>query len=287
MMRSSRFFALTAIAVTASLATTPAGAARNNPNIALDFRPTTVIGAAMPGNVPAGSSFALVVEDARTRSDADYLGTRTDDRDREHVLRATNDVVAFVDAALRHAAVGWGVRVASDAPQRMTIRIAMFELHEKNQAVGANYTANVRLTGQMALADGPSATVTVQGDASRYGKKFSADNTNEVLSDALLESFAALLDSASLWKSEHSAPAAAGGAAASGGTASAAPAITPEELLREIRKLLDSGLANETIESFISSKTLTRPLAADDLHRWKEANVPEAWLRAAMALPVR
>ena len=32
------------------------------------------------------------------------------------------------------------------------------------------------------------------GDATRYGKKFSNDNVNEVLSDALIEAFAALLD---------------------------------------------------------------------------------------------
>jgi uncharacterized lipoprotein YajG len=278
-----RLSGLCAFGVATTLLLTPAVAARNNPRIALAFRPTSIVGAATPANVPAGTSFALVVEDARTRSDAAYLGTRTDDEDREHELEATNDVVAFVDAALRQAAVGWGIQIAPTASQRLTIRIAMFELHEKNQAVGANYKATVRLTGQMALADGHSATVTVASDASRYGKKFSADNTNEVLSDALLEAFAGLVDDASLWKAGGAAPM----AAAPVTDATAAPSLTPEELLREIQKLRGSGLANETIEAFLASKTLTRPLAADDMRHWKEANLPEAWLRTAMGLPVR
>lgn len=183
---------LIGVAIAVALAS-PAAAKKNNPNISLEFVPQQAVAAAV-ANV-AGAMLtrpvALSFEDDRGRDNDREIGWRTDDDDRRHVLTATSDVGAFVREHLVESAQRWGIDFDEAADLTLEIRLLQFQIVETNQAVGANYNAIVRLA--YALRKGgaePRTRSTIMGDATRYGKKFSNDNCNEVLSDALLEAAA-------------------------------------------------------------------------------------------------
>ncbi len=170
----------------------PATAKKNNPNIDLEFLPQQSIGAAV-ANLSGGMldrSVSIEVVDDRRQDDASVIGTRTDDDDRRHNLKATSDVVSFVQETLQQVAGDWGLRVDSDSRLKLRVRLLEIKVLETNQPVGATYNATARVA--YSLED---VSATAFGDATRYGKKFSNDNCNEVLSDALLEAFAEMVNS--------------------------------------------------------------------------------------------
>lgn len=249
-------------------------AKKNNPNIPLEFRPTDAAGAVKPPQLPLGTALSIEVRDDRRVDENDYLGTRTNGDDELFTLRSTVDVPEFVAEALQTAAEDWGLDVREDAPNRLVIELTSYKLHETNQAVGASYESEVRLAGRMELPDGDTAEIHKMGDAFRYGRKFSAANTNEVLSDALLTAFSAMLDDKRLW------------APGSFGTASSVTPLSPEGLLDELLKLQEGGFDDKTIATFLRGQALTRTLTADDLRTWKAEGAKESWMQAAMRLPV-
>lgn len=262
------------------LAVTPVLAKRNVPDFALVYKPTTAVGDVAAPVVPPGVAIAFEVLDARRNTEPDYLGTRTDDDDVKFTLRATNDVPEFVREALRASAVSWGIPVDETSDYRLALRLEMFRVHETNQAVGATYEAEVRLSGRMELPDGAVAEVMRVGDATRYGKKFSNVNCNEVLSDALREAFAALLDDPRLWKGKDPMVVATAGEPAG-------DPLTPDGLLEKLLELRAEGFGDKTIVTFLDKQTLAGPLTADDLRKWKERGIEESWMQRAMKLPVR
>ncbi len=171
-------------------------AKKNNPDITLEYRPQQSV-AATVANVSGAMlerPVALRFEDDRQRDDPSVIGSRTDDDDRKIALRATSDLLEFVRDNFRSAARDWGVRFDSDAGLTLVVRVLETKITETNQAVGATYNAVVRLAYALESGSGEKlVSNTALGDASRYGKKFSNDNCNEVLSDAMLEAFANLV----------------------------------------------------------------------------------------------
>lgn len=277
---------LVALSICCTLAVSPPSlAAKNIPVFDLVFTPTGNVGVAGPalGSQVQQTPLRLRIVDGRQAPDPAVIGSRTDDDDNPYVLKARNEVLPIVEQALARLARDWGVSLSDSSPLTLEIRLVAFAVVETNQAVGASFEAVARLGGE--LRDGAGVerwSGTAKGTATRYGKKFSNDNCNEVLSDALLDSFSKLLESQGLlagWEGK-SAPSAATAAAA-------APAITPAALLEELQRLRREGFDDATLLSVVKQKVLTAKLGTDDMIAWKKAGIPEEVIRAAIELPVR
>lgn len=193
----STLLALAVLLVTASTLS----AKKNNPRIDLDYRPQQTVAGAVANVAGAmlDEPVALRFEDGRKPSDPAKLGTRTDDDDRLTDLIATSSIAEFVDQHLRESAAQWGIELDSDTSRVLHVTLLEVDILETNQAVGATYNATVRLEYSLERGGKTVRSSTTQvGDATRYGKKFSNANCNEVLSDAMLEAFAALFSDADL-----------------------------------------------------------------------------------------
>jgi uncharacterized lipoprotein YajG len=284
-MRRSTPIALALFLVLAMLAPAAATAKKNDPNVRLTWAPTSAVAeaSAAPTSEMRAVTAALVVTDDRAVADKAVVGIRTDDEDRHVELRATTGVADFVEASLASQARRWGFAMADEQGEAgvlLVAKLTQLAVEETNQAVGATYSAEATLEIELRDSAGKTrAKGSYFGDASRYGKKFSNENTNEVISDALAEAFANALGDPSIrnpW----------GGTAAGGGASAAAGPITPEDALREVRDLMADGTGEAAVESWLRGQTLTRALGAEDLARWREAGVPEPAIRVAMTLPV-
>jgi hypothetical protein len=258
-----------------------AAAKKPSPNVALTYAPTTAVAeaSATPSSEMRAVAVALLVSDGRGLADPAVIGNRSDDDDRRSEVRASNDVVAFVESALAKQARDWGfVLAAPEAAGVLLVgKIVQFRIEETNQAVGASYSSEVTLEFELRDRAGKSlASGSYFGDASRYGKKFSAENTNEVLSDALAEALAKGLGDPSLRAAWGGTPAPA-----------AASAITPEAALAELKARKARGADEAALQEYLRQQTLTRALGADDLAAWKAAGVPESVVRVAMTLRVQ
>ena len=111
------------------------------------------------------------------------------------------------------------------------------------------------------------------GDARRYGKKRSAENCNEVLSDATKEAYANLFNNPGLqaaWSGEIAR------------TGTTAQTISGRALLLEVTNLKDQGFSTELIIRFINQHVLTGPLSSQELVEWKAAGLSEAVIQAAL-----
>jgi uncharacterized lipoprotein YajG len=178
-----------------------AHAKRNDPNIQLAYTPTTEVAEAssVPTSEMRAVPAAIELEDDRAVDKA-MIGTRTDDDDRRIELRATSDVGAFVEAALIQQAREWSYVIADpdEANVVLAIKLTQFTVDETNQALGATFEARCTLEVELRRSGAKQWSGVFNGDASRYGKKYSAENINEVLSDALAEAFANALNDSGL-----------------------------------------------------------------------------------------
>jgi hypothetical protein len=266
------------------LATSSAAAARKeNPSLPLAYTPTTAVAeaSAAPTSDMRGVTAALMISDDRAVDDPAVVGSRTDDDDRRSELRATTGVAEFVEASLGKQARDWGFVLADPAEAGVLLvgKITQLRIEETNQAVGASYNAQVAMDFELRDRAGKRlASGNYLGDASRYGKKMSVGNANEVLSDALAEAFASALGDPGLRAAWGGSPS----AAAAGGQA----AITPEAALAGLERLMQPGFEEAALREYLRGKTLTRALGADDLAAWKQAGVPESVIRAAVTMRV-
>lgn len=187
-----------AIVVALALAVSPATAKKKNLNIDLAYTPTEEVAATevSVSKQLSDIALALAVSDERNVDSAEDLGIRTDGDDREHQLVATSDVIEFVTGALVEQAEDWDLNLTEgEAALALAITVERLEVLETNQAVGATYEAWVELDVTLRDSAGNDLwTGGAAGDATRYGRKFSNDNINEVLSDALSEAFGAVVD---------------------------------------------------------------------------------------------
>jgi hypothetical protein len=154
------------------------------------------------------------------------------------------------------------------------VKLVHYFVREADQAMGSSYAAEARVVFAFRTPTGNTvAEGTAAGSARRYGRKRSAENCTEVLSDAIKEAYARLLDDPGLqaaWrgKSTEAAPHVEG--------------VSPAELLGELQGLKRQGFGADLLVDYVSKKTIRSPLTAGDLIQWKEAGMPEAVIRAAI-----
>jgi len=198
-------------------------------------------------------------------------------------VRASNDVIAWSDEVLKKNAAEWGIKTSGDAPLTLAGKLTRFHILESNKAVGSTYNADVRVT--FALKDAQGRTLwegNGTGDATRYGHSYSAENANEVLSDALKEAYADAFNNPGLQSAWTDGKGRASSAAASA-PAATEPAVSPSELLTDLVKLKKQGFTTDLLIDYVNQKTLTKTLSADDLVAWKNAGMPQEVIKAALA----
>jgi hypothetical protein len=264
-------------AATAVLALAGAAVAqeRGSFDIVLRFVPQENVDVSMP-TLPPGvreRPLKLVYEDARPVSDKVVVGDSSDDRDVISPIRAANDVATFGEQVLRRNADQWAIRLAPDADLTLAVRLTRFFVSERKRPIGSTYTAEAQVAFTLADARGrPLWEGAAAGDAARYGRSRSADNCNEVLSNAIKEAYADLFSNVGLqgaWM----------------GKAAPRPPrrIAPADLLADLVKLKGQGFATDVLVDYVNQRTLARALSADDLVRWKDAGMPEEVIKAALA----
>jgi hypothetical protein len=177
----------------------------------------------------------LRVEDARG-ADVATIGHGTNDDDDRFPIRSSADVIQFVSDSAKRVAEEWGVKQAATADRTLTLRLTRFYVEESNKAVGSMYAAEVKFAYSIADKSGRKLFEGISsGSARRYGRARSADNCNEVLSDALKEALANALSDTGL----HNAWV-TGKSSAAGGKATSSESV--EERLRKLDELLQKKL---------------------------------------------
>jgi hypothetical protein len=147
----------------------------------------------------SGKPIKLSITDGRKASDPAVIGESSDDDDKVWPVRTSNDLASWADEVLQKSASEWGVKTADNAPLTLSGELTSLKLVESNKAVGSTY--RVELEVSFSLNDAKGKTLwsgTVPGDTTRYGKKRSADNANEVMRDALREAYTDLFNTPEL-----------------------------------------------------------------------------------------
>jgi len=206
-------------------------------SISLKFVPQEGVQSSSPDLQPAmlDRTTEVRVEDGRGLTDAADIGQGTNDDDKRFIIRATSDVRAFVEETSRQVLSNWGLKITAPARRILNLRVMRFYVDESNKAVGSVYAAEVKLAYTLSDDNGRTlAQGTVGGEAHRYGRARSADNSNEVLSDALKEALASTLSEPTLQNAWISGSA--------GTSAKQTSKETPEERLRKLEDLYKKGL---------------------------------------------
>jgi len=259
-------------------------AKKNDPRVDLQYVPQQNVNHV---NVPLDSELraepvAFAIVDGRGLDDPAFIGTRTNDADREFDLTATGEVVPFLDETIAGMLREWGLTLDDDAPTRLELEVLQYRVRETNQAVGATFESEVRLGCRLSRAGRQLWAGKTSGGAKRYGKKFSNPNVNEVLSDGLLETVAELMSTRSLQAAWVEPP--APDVEVATGEASV---VSPDRLLEDLRRLMSSEFESATILEYLDGKTLSRALNADELVALKSSGVSEDVIRTVIKLPVR
>ncbi len=222
---------------------------------------------------------SLSIAEGRAGDDPAVIGDSSDDDDRVWPVRASNDAIGWASEVLKKNAADWGIKTSADAPMTLAGKLTRFRVVESNKAVGSTYNAEAQVT--FTLQDTQGRTLwegAALGDATRYGKSRSQDNTNEVLSDALKEAYANLFNDAGLqnaWVGKAKPAASA--------AAPSTPTVTPSELLTDLVKLKKQGFTTDLLVDYVNQKTLSSTLSADDLVAWRKADMPDEVIKAALA----
>jgi uncharacterized lipoprotein YajG len=270
------------------LAALRAGARESGPfTMALQYTPQESVGSSSALLAPgmADRPVRLSMADGRGGNDPTIIGEISDHDDKLFPIHASNDVVAWAGEVLRKNAADWGIKVAPDAPLSLAGKLTQLRLNASTKALGSTY--NVEIQAAFTLSDAKGRTLwegATKGEATRYGHARSAENANEVLSDAIKEAYANAindpgLQSAWLGKSKPVASSSAPAAAA----APAEPPVSPADLLADLLKLKKQGFTTDLLVDYVNGKTLTKALSADDLVKWKNAGMPQEVIKAALA----
>lgn len=227
--------ALFLIALTLSFAAL-AKDTRKEVTVNLKFAPQEGVQSNSPDLPPAmlEKPFQLQVEDARGLTAPLTVGQGTNDDDLTFPVLASADPIAHIKDTLQAIAANWGLKAADQKQRVLTVRVVRFFVDESNKALGSVYTAEVRLTFALTSDGRKLAEGSASGEAHRYGRARSAENINEVLSDALKEAFGDALANSQLQSAWTSGKGSAGG----GSTAKE----SVEERLRKLDDLLQKKL---------------------------------------------
>ncbi|HXU29428.1 MAG TPA: hypothetical protein VN851_02525 [Thermoanaerobaculia bacterium] len=258
-------------------------------NVKLRYAPQESVGTNSP-TLEAGISdrpIRIEMADGRTVADLAVIGESTDDDDRVWPVRATNDPIAWAKEVMAKNAGDWGIRVDDGAPLTLAGKLTRFRVVESNKAVGSTYNAEVQFGFQLRDRKGSLLWEgTGAGDATRYGRDRSEDNVNEVFSDATQEAYAAALADTQLqgaWLGKSEPLSAAPMTASVSSERKAGDVLTPEAMLEELVKLKKKGFDADLLVGFVDQKGLSRSLSSDDLLAWKNAGMPDAVIKAALA----
>ncbi len=244
----------------------------------LQFVPQETTGSSNPvlSEGLVGRPIRFILEDARPPAEKTRVGEGTDDDDQVFPWQTSTPVLPFATEVFHRTAGGWGIQIEEAADLILSAKLTRFFVTEKDQAVGSSYTAEVRLTfflkdpNGTTLADGAAS-----GDARRYGRKRSGENCNEVLSDAMKEAYANLLDQRTLqesWSGRRTQPPTLSGAG-----------ISPGDLLAEVLALKSEGFSDDLLVGYVRQKILSTPMTSADLITWKTAGISETVLSAVLA----
>ena len=181
----------------------------------------------------------LQLEEGRSGESLE-IGQGTNDDDEHFPIVASTPLLPYVSETLASVATDWGLKVEDAADRVLTVKLMRFHVDESNKAVGSVYASEVKFT--YTLADGSGKRLmdgAASGSAHRYGRARSADNCNEVLSDALKEAFANVLSDPRLQDAWVS------GKASGGTSGDSAKPESVEERLRKLDELLKKGLITQ------------------------------------------
>ncbi|HEY4591477.1 MAG TPA: YajG family lipoprotein [Thermoanaerobaculia bacterium] len=260
-----------------------AGARDSGPlTMALQYTPQESVGTSSAVLAPgmADRPVRLSMADGRAGNDPKIIGEISDHDDKVFPVYASNDVVAWAAEVLKKNVADWGIKVTPDAPLSLAGKLTQLRLVASTKAVGSTY--NVEIQVAFTLSDAKGRTLwegAAKGDATRYGHARSAENANEVLSDALKEVYANAFNDPGLQSAwlGRSKPVASTPAAAP-----AEPPVSPEALLADLVKLKKQGFTTDLLLDYVNGKTLTKALSADDLVKWKDEGMPQEVIKAAL-----
>jgi hypothetical protein len=279
MKRTSRT-SLLLLAIGMAIGSLSAGAPKDL-TLTFKFVPQEATGASAPalGEEITSRPVALKFEDKRTPSEGNVIGEFTDD-EKKLTWKAAGSVGDYAKEVFVKTAGEWGIKLQDGADQTLFVHLTKFYIGEKDQAMGSTYAAQIRVTFELKDRNGSLlGSGTGSGDASRYGRKHSTDNCNEVLSDALKEAYSNLFDNPSLqagW-SGKAAPAQAAKVEAAKGKP-----MSPSELLAELTSLQKQGFNPDMLAKYVSQQTLSAPLSAQDMADFKKAGIPDAVIQATL-----
>ena len=304
-----------------SLGSAAAARAIEGPSVRLTFVPQENLNAPLPSLSPAmrGAPIAVAVEDGRNLRARDVVGAV----DREGVkasLRAENDVVVFALGALVQSAGQWGLPVVQGTagpegrgPGRvLTVRLTRFWVDESVKPVGSTYSAEVNALFRLSEGGRLVYEGVAAGTARRYGKSENEENTSEVLSDALKETFAKGFSDPGLhaaWTggprdaeprprlAPREAPGAPGAdidrpatgagerpaAGSQARTGDRSKGISPADLLADLKELERQGFTADLLVDYVDQRTLSREMTARDLADWRAAGIADEVIKAALA----
>jgi len=196
-------FRFTLAVLTLSTAVTAFGRGATPKELVIDlkFKPqegVTSHTAEIPPSM-AEKTVEIRIVDKRNESDPKVIGTGTGGDDKSFPIKASLPIDPYIKDTLNAVAKDFGLKVVEKGGARvLVVDVNKFHIDESNKALGSVYTANVKLgytlkNGSKTLTEGADS-----GEAHRYGRAHSAENMNEVLSDALKEAFANVLNESRL-----------------------------------------------------------------------------------------
>jgi len=153
-------------------------------------------------NIPPSmldKSVAIHVTEHRNETDPKVIGQGTGGDDKTFPIKSAADIKPYIEETLDSVAKNFGLKVDKSGDRTLVITVTRFYIDEGNKALGSVYSSEVKLgytlksSGGKTLAEGATT-----GSAHRYGRAHSEENINEVLSDALKEAFANVLDDSKL-----------------------------------------------------------------------------------------
>ena len=258
---------LTLIAVVGALGS-PSWA-KDYKKITLSFRPQETVSATtvtLAGSV-SQRPIGFGMSENRKTPDPLQVGAQLDDGEESYKWLSTGPVLPAVSGFVTGVLREWFVILDDGAPLRLNLELIHYFVTETEQFVGSTYAADVAIRASLRDAEHQELwTGNVRGESHRFGQDESADNCNEVLSDALKSALANLLQDQGLLS-----------AWSSGKTAQIpqTSAVSPDRLLEDLVRLKDAGVGVEVMTGLAEQSTLSAPLTADDILKWKAKEIPE------------
>jgi hypothetical protein len=184
-----------------------------------------------------GQGVEIRVEDGRRLDDPLEIGHGTGGDDKPFPIHADHAVIAFIQEMVTGISKEWTLKQEHPAARTLILQVTRFDVDESNKALGSIYGTEVKVAFTLKDAQGKTLAEGMgTGTAHRYGKAHSPENINEVLSDALKETYANVLADPGLQKAWIS------GVSSSSAPSPARPAESAEEGLRRLDDLLKKGL---------------------------------------------